>query len=158
MDRGLTRCVAASLAGASGVATAAAIAALPPGAGHGSPGTFARDALGSPVFWLVLPLAFFGLAAMLYLACNSLSERYGVPLDAGRQVVQPLGWCLSLPILSLLIDPWSFSSSAFVLAFTGAALGALAVSRAYRRFRSEVSQRRSHRKEITCLEPGSSLP
>jgi len=39
----------------------------------------------------------------------------------------------------VLIDPWSFSSSAFVLAFTGAALGALAVSRAYRRFRSEVS-------------------
>ena len=58
-----------------------------------------------------------------------------IELDAGRQVVQPLGWGLSLPVLALLIDPWSFGSSVFVLAFTGLALGALAVSRGYCRLR-----------------------
>ena len=138
-DRGLTRCATASLAGASGLATAVAIARLPPGAGHGSLGTLASDVFSSPVFWLVLPVAFFGLATMLYVVCNSLSERHGVPLDAGRWVVQPLGWGLSLPVLALVLDPWSFASSTLPLAFTGVGLGVLAVSRRYRRLSSEAS-------------------
>jgi hypothetical protein len=139
MDRGLTRCVAASLAGASGLATAAAITALPPGAGHGSPGTLALDVLGAPLFWLVLPIVFFGLALMLYASCSALSECYGVPLDMGRRVVQPMGWGLSLPLLALLIDPWSFGSSVLVLVFTGSALGTMAVWRGYRRLLAEAA-------------------
>jgi len=138
MERGLTRCLGAVLAGTAGTATVAAIASLPPGAGYGRPLAFAGFVLGSPAFWLTLPIAFFALAVLLYSACNWVNSRFALPMDVGRPVVQPIGWGLSLPLLSLLIDPWAFSSSALVLGFTGFALGILTAWRRYRRLQCEA--------------------
>jgi hypothetical protein len=126
------------LGGALGIATVAAIASLPPGTGHGRPVVLARGVVGSPMFWLALPVAFFGLAWLLYSACSSVSDRLGRPFNAGRHVIQPIGWGLGLPLLSLIVDPWSFSSSAFVLGFTGLALGLLAAWRRYRQIQVDA--------------------
>jgi hypothetical protein len=121
------RPVAAALAAGVGAAVAAAIASLPPGAGHGRLGSLTGEVLGSPVFWVLLPVVAAASGVSLFLLARATVRREDIPFAEAWAVWEPLAWGASAPIFALLIDPWSFSGSSGVLALAGLGLGVLVV-------------------------------
>jgi len=128
------RPVAAALAAGLGTAVAAAIASLPPGAGHGRLAVLTGEVVGSPVFWVVLPVVSAASGLSLFLLARATVRREDIPLAEAWTVWEPLAWGASAPLFALLIDPWSFSGSSGVLALAGLSLGVLAVVHRHRRF------------------------
>jgi len=127
------RPVAAALAAGVGAAVAAACASLPPGAGHGRPAGLTVAVLGSPLFWVVLPVVAATSGLALFLLARATVRREGVPIAAAWTVWEPLAWGAGAPLFALLIDPWSFAGSSGGLAVAGLGFGVLVVMRRHRR-------------------------
>ena len=144
------RLVAAALAAGVGTAVAVTIANLPPGAGHWRPAVLIGEVLGSPIFWVLLPLVSAASGLSLALLARATARRRDIPLAAAGAVWEPLAWGAGAPLLALLIDPWSFSASSGVLAVAGIGLGALAVAHRHGRWmppegRVEAEEKRGRR-------------
>ena len=120
------RLVAAALAAGVGTAVAATLAELPPAAGHGRPAVLIGEVLGSPIFWVLLPVFSAASGLALVLLGRATARRQDVALAEAWTVWEPLAWGAGAPLLALVIDPWSFSGSSGVLVLAGLGLGVLA--------------------------------
>lgn len=114
--------IAAIAAAGTGAGVFAALAALPPGTGAGRPLELAQQVAVSGWFRGVASATVVALvgAALLARSWRSDEERSGL-----WAVVEPLLWGIAAPLLSLVLDPWFFHSTVFVIAFAGLMLGLL---------------------------------
>ncbi len=116
------RSLAAIVAAATGAGVFAALASLPPGAGAGRPLELAQQVAVSGWFRGVASATTLALVAAALLARSWRSDEQRSGLWA---VMEPLLWGVAAPLLSLLLDPWFFHSTVFVIALAGLMLGLL---------------------------------
>ncbi len=118
------RIIAAIIAAAAGIGSFAALSSLPPGSGTGRPAELAGLVFGSPWF----RGAFVVAAPVLLLSALWIAQRarrLGHAVAARTGSVEPLLWGAAAPLLSVLLDPWFFHTTVFIVALAGIALGAL---------------------------------
>lgn len=118
---------AAVVVAAAGVAVFATLVTVPPGTATGEPFELAAFALGSGTFWRTIGVAFPLLAATWWWLGRAAGERDASvaadrrPVD--RRLVEPCLWGAGAPLLSLLLDPWSFHGTVWITATSGLAIG-----------------------------------
>ena len=112
-------------AGAAGAGIAAAVVRsnYPPGLHTGQPLAMLGSVFGNGSFWATL-LVSAGLIGLFLIAAGGLRS----PRFAGATILttsEPMLWGLSLPLLSVVFDPWFFRTTAPVLVVAGTVLGLL---------------------------------
>jgi hypothetical protein len=137
--------VAASL----GVGTFAALASLPPGTGGGEPLVLLSVVLRSGWFTSASTITAVVLGGLLLLRWVHRGGAPGGSRASAAYCLEPVAWGMAAPLLSLLLDPWSFHGTVFVTGFAGIALGVIG-ARA-RALRLGIRWRLSDRRAMALL-------
>jgi len=118
------RAVAAILAAGAGMGTFAALASLPPGFAAARPGLLVATVVRSPWFTAVALLCCLLLGLLLRPRSRTERQDAGTP-PALWALIEPCMWGAGAPLLSLLLDPWFFHSTVYVVGLAGIGLGTL---------------------------------
>ena len=117
----------AAVAAGAGIAAAVVQSNYPPGLHAGRPLAMLGSVFGNGSFWATLLLSTGVIGLCLIAAGGSRSPRF-----AGATILatsEPVLWGLSLPLLSVVFDPWFFHTTAPVLVVAGTVLGLLGAVR-----------------------------
>ncbi len=109
----------AIVAAATGIGSFAGLASLTPGTAAGRPVELIGLVLAGEPFRVAFALAF-----VLLVGARLRQGRSARAHERGR--LEPLLWGAGAPTLSLLLDPWFFHSTVFIVGFVSVFLGALA--------------------------------